>query len=55
MINLQDDCDTSHKPEADGKSILTDNTGVSAPDGTHPSDYSVGKKANDMKHGELPK
>ena len=54
-MNLQDDCDTSHKCEADGKSILTGDTGVCAPDGTHPSNYSVGKKPNDMKHGELLK
>ncbi len=46
--NLQDDCDSSHKSVADGKSILTGQTGESAPDGTHPSNYSKGKVPNDM-------
>jgi hypothetical protein len=48
MINLQDDCDNSHHPQADSKSFLTGQTGESAPDGTHPSNYAKGKKCNDM-------
>lgn len=49
MQNLQDDCDDSYRSSADGKSFLTGDTGTCAPDGTHPSNYAVGKKPNDMR------
>jgi hypothetical protein len=48
MVNLQDDTDDVHHSSADGKSFLTSDTGVRIPDGTHPSNYSKGKKCNDM-------
>lgn len=54
MTNLQEnDADSIHHQKADGTTFLCGDTCESAPDGTHPHNYSVGKKVNDM-HASKP-
>jgi hypothetical protein len=55
MKNIADRNDGNYEEvgegQANGKSTLNSEDGC-CPDGTHPSDYSVGKKPNDMHESE---